>query len=280
MVPPMLGAPSRGLPGVSRRGLWTFSQMIIKRGARSLRRVFLDGEPPVIVAGELSGLTMVLHGPSMQLGSTMVNVLSTARASQQELADATRHDLPRTSIAVLAQSRSGCVREVIAHRDDVPFGVQAALSNDDMYEVRVAIAANPRTAVSVMHHLAADSHHCVLLALASNASVPEEVAQTLARNRRADVRTAAIRRLDTREAPQVAPIRDADARIPELRDRVDHAPEPVPDVTRWGFGEEVDFPEGATLSRLALRITTGQLVTSSREGHLAPSSDLCAAAAS
>src|SRR5450830_1523316 len=80
--------------------------------------------------------------PSTESGSTMVRGLSTARGSQQELADATRDDLHLTHIALLARSRSVAVREVIARRGDVPFGVQAALSNDDVHEVRAAIAAN------------------------------------------------------------------------------------------------------------------------------------------
>lgn len=186
----------------------------------------------------------------------MVRGPSAVRGSQHELADAMREDLHRTHMALLAQSRSGSVREVIAQRDDVPFGVQAALSNDDLHEVRAAIAANPRAAVSVMHHLAADSNHCVLLALALNPSTPREVAQKLASHRRADVRNAAICRLERREAPVAAPIFDPDSHIPELRERAERAPEQVPDVLRWAFGEEIDYPAGATLSRLAQHIST------------------------
>ena len=166
--------------------------------------------------------------PSTQSGSTMVRGLSTARGSQQELADAMRDDLHRTHIALLAQSRSGVVREVVAKRDDVPFGVQAALSNDDVHEVRAAIAANPRAANSVMHHLAADSPPWRSLALASNPSAPREVAERLANHRRADVRNAAIRRLERRDAPVAPEAFDPDSRIPELRDRVQRAPDAGP----------------------------------------------------
>ena len=210
----------------------------------------------------------------------MARGLSTARGSQQELADATRADLHRTHIALLAQSRSGAVREIVAQRDDVPFGVQAALSNDDLYEVRAAIAANPRAAVSVMRHLAADSHHGVLFALAMNPSTPREVAERLAGNRRADVRNAAIRRLERREPPAAAPILDPDWRIPELRDRVECAPVPAQDAPHWAFGEEVDYPGGNTLSRLAQHISASTLLSPSRVTHLASSSHLRAVAAS
>jgi len=190
----------------------------------------------------------------------MVRGLSTARGSQQELADAMRDDLHRTHIALLAQSRSGLVRELIAKRDDVPFGVQAALSNDDIHEVRAAIAANRRAANSVMYHLAADPHHGVLLALASNPNAPREVAEQLANHRRADVRHAAMRRLERRDAPVVPVAFDPDSRIPELRDRVQRAPDVIPDAPRWAVGEEIDYPGGTTLSRLAQHIAGSHLL--------------------
>lgn len=191
----------------------------------------------------------------------MVRGLSTARVSQQELVDATRDDLHRTHIALLAQSRSVAVRELVAKRDDVPFGVQAALSNDDVHEVRAAIAANPRAALSVMHHLASDPHHGVLLALASNPHAPREVAERLASHRRAEVRNAAIRRLERRDGP-VAPVAfDPDSHIPELRERVQRSPEIIPDAPRWAFGDEIDYPGGTTLSRLAQHLSGSQLLT-------------------
>ncbi|NYI40646.1 hypothetical protein [Demequina lutea] len=188
----------------------------------------------------------------------MVRGLSTARESQQELADAARDDLHRTHIALLAQSRSGLVREVVAGRDDVPFGVQAALSNDDVHEVRAAIAANPRAAISVMNHLAADSHHCVLLALASNPSAPREVAQKLSSHRRADVRNAAIRRLESRDLPVAPVVLDPDSHIPELRERAQMPPERVPNPVGWAFSADIDYPGGRTLSRLAQHISGAQ----------------------
>jgi len=120
----------------------------------------------------------------------------------------------------LAQSRSGEVREAVARRDDVPFGVQAALAHDDLQEVRGAIAANPRAAVAVMQILADDSHHGVQFALAGNPSCPRDVAERLAGRRRADVRNAAIRRLEVRDPVVVATQPDPFARCPELRDRV------------------------------------------------------------
>ena len=210
----------------------------------------------------------------------MVRGLSTARGSQQELADATRDDLHRTHIALLAQSRSVAVREVIAKRGNVPFGVQAALSNDDVHEVRAAIAANPRAALSVMHHLVADSHHCVLLALAANANVPREVAQQLANHRRANVRNAAIRRLERRDSPIAPVVVDPDSRIPELRERVAMAPGLIPEAARWAFGEEIDYPGGTTLSRLAQCMSGNQPHAAPRTASLAPSPNLRVAVAS
>jgi hypothetical protein len=210
----------------------------------------------------------------------MVRGLATARGSQQELADATRVDLHRTHIALLAQSRSVVVREVIAKRGDVPFGVQAALSNDDVHEVRAAIAANPRAALSVMHHLAADSHHCVLLALAENVNVPREVAEQLANHRRAAVRNAALRRLERRDSPIAPVVVDPDAHIPELRDRVAMAPGPVAETPRWAFGEEIDYPGGTTLSRLAQHLSGDRALAAPRTAALAPSPHLRVALAS
>ncbi len=210
----------------------------------------------------------------------MVRGLTTARMTQQELADATRVDLHRTHIALLAQSRSGSVREVVAKRDDVPFGVQAALSNDDLHEVRAAVAANPRAAISVMHHLALDPHHRVLLALAANPSTPREVAERLAGHKRADVRNAALRRLERREGPVASMAKDPDSHIPELRDRVECAPDRVDDARRWTIGEEIVYPGGNTLSRLAQHISVTQLVPSARANQFAPSSSLRVAAAS
>ena len=210
----------------------------------------------------------------------MVRGLATARGSQEELAEATRADLHRTHIALLAQSRSVVVREVIAKRDDVPFGVQAVLSNDDVHEVRAAIAANPRAALSVMHHLAADSHHCVLLALAANVNVPREVAEQLANHRRAAVRNAALRRLERRDSPIAPVVIDPDSRIPELRDRVPMAIGLVPEAPRWAFGEEIDYPGGTTLSRLAQHLSGNQPLAVPRTGSLASSPHLRVAVAS
>lgn len=210
----------------------------------------------------------------------MVRGLATARVSQQELTDATRKDLHRTHIALLAQSRSGSVREVIAKRDDVPFGIQAALSNDDIHDVRAAIAANPRAAASVLHHLAFDSQHGVLLALAANPSTPREVAERLAGHKRADVRNAAIRRLERREDPVATIVTDPDAHIPELRDRVESAPDRVSDARRWAMGEEIEYPGGNTLSRLAQHISVSQPLPSPSASRLAFSSNLRVAAAS
>lgn len=184
----------------------------------------------------------------------------TARVSQQELIDATRADLHRTHIALLAQSRSGSVREVVARRDDVPFGVQAALSNDDVMEVRAAIAANPRAAVSVMNHLADDSHHAVLLALATNPSAPRDVAQKLAAHRRADIRNAAIRRLERRDVAAPAPAIDPDSRFPELSDRVSLTQEPVMDTPQWGIAVDTEYAGDGSLSRLAQHLTLGERV--------------------
>ena len=150
----------------------------------------------------------------------MVRGLGAVRGTPSELADAVRPDLHRTHIALLAQSRSGEVREAVARRDDVPFGVQAALAHDDLQEVRGAIAANPRAAVAVMQILADDSHHGVQFALAGNPSCPRDVAERLAGRRRADVRNAAIRRLEVRDPVVVATQPDPFARCPELRDRV------------------------------------------------------------
>jgi hypothetical protein len=204
----------------------------------------------------------------------MVRGLSIARGSQQELVDAARADLHRTHIALLAQSRSGSVREAVGKRDDVPFGVQAAFSNDDVLEVRAAIAANPRAAISVMHHLAADSHHCVLLALASNPNAPREVAQKLASHRRADVRNAALRRLERRDSPVAPTIFDPDSRIPELRERAAMAPGLMPEAPRWAFREKIDYPGGRTLSRLAQHMSDNQPLAAPRTASLAPSPNL------
>lgn len=210
----------------------------------------------------------------------MVRGLSTARGSQQELADAGAAGIHRTHIALLAQSRSGAVREIIATRDDVPFGVQAALSNDDAHEVRAAMAANPRAAISVMNHLAADSHHAVLFALASNPNSPREVAETLAGHRRADVRNAALRRLEMRQPAPVTMAADPDAHIPELRDRVVQALQAAPEARSWAFGEEIDYPGGHTLSRLAQHIAGSPLLSQSRGTHIISPANLRVATAS
>ena len=210
----------------------------------------------------------------------MVRGFSIARVAQQELAEAAREDLHRTHIALLAQSRSSAVREAVARRNDVPFGVQAALSNDDVQEVRAAMAANPRAALSVMNHLAADPHHAVLVALSSNPNVPREIAQSLADHRRADVRHAAIRRLERRDEPAKPTVFDPDSRIPELRDRVLLAQEYAPEPARRTPSEVVSTPAGASLSRLAQHIS-GRLTVASREAeHVSEPNGLRVAAVS
>ena len=153
----------------------------------------------------------------------MVRGLGAVRGTTSELADAVRPGLHRTHIALLAQSRSADVREAVARRDDVPFGVQAALAHDDLQEVRGAMAANPRAAVAVMQILADDSHHAVQFAVAGNPSCPRHVAEILAGRRRADVRNAAIRRLEVHDPVVAAAPPDPFARCPELRDRVSEA---------------------------------------------------------
>jgi hypothetical protein len=189
----------------------------------------------------------------------MVRGIVGSRGPQPELVDAVRPDLHRTHIALLAQSRSGEVREAVARRDDVPFGVQAALSNDDLHGVRAAIAANPRAAVSVMHLLAVDSHHAVLLALAGNPSAPRDVAERLANHRRADIRKAAIRRLEMRDATPFAEAVDPDSRIPELRDRV---AAPVEAEGRRGVevsAREAGLHVAVSMSRLAQHVGSRQV---------------------
>ena len=194
----------------------------------------------------------------------MVRGPTAARGAQEELVEASRDDLHRTHIALLAQSRSGAVREAVAKRDDVPFGVQAALSNDDAHDVRAAIAGNQRAATSVMRHLAEDSHHAVLLALALNPNAPREVAERLASHRRADVRNAAIRRLERRDEPLAPVALDPDSHIPELRDRVQTPRETAPEPIRWTTGEVVDYSDGTSLSRLAQHISGRQPVATPR----------------
>lgn len=201
----------------------------------------------------------------------MLRGFSTARGSQHELEEVTQAGLHRTHIALLAQSRSGAVRELVARRDDMPFGVQAALSNDDLREVREAVAANPRAALSVLLHLAGDPHHGVLIALVRNPNAPREVAERLANHKRADVRYAAVRRLETREHPVSAIECDPDAHIPELRERAQRAPESITAAPRTSFGEEFVYPGDTTLSRLAQHLT---------ERHLASTPSLRVAAVS
>jgi len=188
----------------------------------------------------------------------MVKGLGTGRSEPRELADAVRPDIHRMHIALLAQSRSGAVRAAIARRDDIPFGVQAALAHDDEPEVRGVIASNPRTAASVMHLLLEDSHHAVLFELARNPSCPRDVAVRLAAHRRADVRNAAIRRLETREAVDATPVLDPDWRVPELRDRVSAPVERATAHAARPFGEGAASPLHAPLSALAQRIGVGQ----------------------
>lgn len=189
----------------------------------------------------------------------MVRGIVASRVPQPELVDAVRPDLHRTHIALLAQSRSGEVREAVARRDDVPFGVQAALSNDDHHGVRAAIAANPRAAVAVMHLLAVDSHHAVLLALASNPSAPREVAERLASHRRADIRNAAIRRLEARDVVPSTLAADPDSRIPELRDRVASAHEADARQTFTEIFDESGLSFASSMTRLAQHVGTRQV---------------------
>lgn len=209
----------------------------------------------------------------------MVWGLGAAQGDPQQLADAIRPDLHRMHIALLAQSRSGAVREAVARRDDIPFGIQAALAHDDLHEVRGGIAANPRAAVAVMHLIAEDSHHAVLLALAGNPSCPRDVAAKLAAHRRADVRGAAIRRLEVREAPDAFIPMDPDSRVPELRDRVSEPDEIAPVRATPPFGQAVGLPLEASVSRLAQRVGASQRPIDSHP-HIAPATDLRVSAAS
>lgn len=176
-----------------------------------------------------------------------------ASSARVQLAHAARENLLPAEVAALAQSRHRAVRELVAARTDVPLGVLAALANDTCHQVRAAVAANSRAARAVIEHLGADHHVEVARGLVRNDAAPREVLAVLASHRRADVREAAVSRLAA--APLTHTPVDPDARFPELRDRVAHAPAPAPLPAQAAHRAEMPVTYANSLSLLAQRIS-------------------------
>lgn len=138
-----------------------------------------------------------------------------------------RAGISRAELADKATSRHKDERQAVAANPDVPLGVQAMLATDDVHAVRATLARNPVAARSVLESLASDKQREVVMALMENPAVPHDIVERLTADKRDDVRDAAVRRLaQTIHRPPVT--QDADAHIPELRERAEVFAHPTP----------------------------------------------------
>lgn len=166
----------------------------------------------------------------------MARGFGSAPGASAEFLEASAPELEKSQMLVLGTSRNGVVRAAIAERTDCPFGLMVTLAHDYSAVVRSAVAANPRAQRSVMEYLATDRSVLVALALVENQSLPEEVLEQLAFHKKAEVRAAATRRLDT-GIPGVTDAHAEDEHTPEIADHVSLS-HPVD----WGLGSDMWSP--------------------------------------
>ncbi|WP_297081901.1 hypothetical protein [uncultured Demequina sp.] len=110
---------------------------------------------------------------------------------------ASRAELSRAQIQSLAGGKNPVVRERIAGRGDLPLGTMVGLAHDRSAEVRAAIAGNPRATEPILERLADDRNVAVLQAVIGNPVVPSAIVEKLAFHRKDEVRSVAVRRLDS-----------------------------------------------------------------------------------
>lgn len=149
----------------------------------------------------------------------MARGFSSAPGASAELVEVSASELEKSRMLVLGTSKNGLVRTAIAERSDCPFGLMVTLAHDYSVDVRSAVAANPRAQRSVLQYLSTDRSVPVILALIENPSLPEDVLEDLAFHKKAEVRDAATRRLDT-GIPGVTESHLEDEHTPEIADHV------------------------------------------------------------
>jgi hypothetical protein len=146
-----------------------------------------------------------------------------------EMREAQNPELTKSELLPLGASRSTAVRIIVAARQDCPLGLMVTLAHDYHVDVRCAIASNPSAQRSVLAYLAADRHIEVVKAVLSNPSLPTDILDELAFHKKAAVREAATRRLDSDNAQARAEQqRDSvfeDSRVPEVAEKGDVAPD-------------------------------------------------------
>ena len=153
------------------------------------------------------------------MGQAMARGFARAQGGSAEVREALRPDLERPAMLTLGTSRNSMVRAAIGSRADCPFGLMVTLAHDYSVEVRCAVAANPSVQRSVMQYLSADKSTEVVCSLIENPALAADLLEDLAFHKKAVVRAAAAKRLDT-GAPARAERHAEDEHTPELADNV------------------------------------------------------------
>ena len=169
------------------------------------------------------------------MGQAMARGFARAQGGSAEVREALRPDLERPAMLTLGTSRNSMVRAAIGSRADCPFGLMVTLAHDYSVEVRCAVAANPSVQRSVMQYLSADKSTEVVCSLIENPALAADLLEDLAFHKKAVVRAAAAKRLDT-GAPARAERHAEDEHTPELADNVvlvDIAHPPAPRGDGW-----------------------------------------------
>ncbi|WP_062463059.1 hypothetical protein [Demequina soli] len=146
----------------------------------------------------------------------MARGFSYAPGASAEVDEAGAPELTKERLQALGASRNALVREAVARRADCPFGLMVTLAHDHAAPVRAAMAGNPRVLHSILEYLSHDRSVEVMCAVASNPATTPDIIEALAVHRKSEVRAAAAAALESRAAGGGT----ADARMPELRDRV------------------------------------------------------------
>lgn len=151
-----------------------------------------------------------------------------APGTHAEVREAQNPELTKSELLPLGASRSAAVRTIVAAREDCPLGLMVTLAHDYHVDVRCAIASNPSAQRSVLAYLAADRHVEVVKAVIGNPSLPSDILDELAFHKKAAVREAATRQLDSQNAQARAEQQRAsffeDARVPEVAERGEALP--------------------------------------------------------
>jgi hypothetical protein len=106
---------------------------------------------------------------------------------------------PLKVLVQLARSKHSEIRNYVAKNPNAPVEVLTQLARDESANVRRSVASNPNAPVEVLTQLARDKDTSVCYAVALNSNTPAEALVRLAKNKNEDVRSYALKTLQSRQ---------------------------------------------------------------------------------